>query len=65
MRAYKALGSEWFGRAVVDRMFIVTTIKLSVSLLYLGATIKPTVTKTNTVESCISEALKGESWCRV
>ena len=61
MRAYKALGCEWFGRAVVDRMFIVTTIKLSVSLLYLGAAIKPTVTKTNTVESCISEALKGES----
>ena len=36
MRAYKALGCEWFGRAVVDRMFIVTTIKLSVRLLYLG-----------------------------
>ena len=52
---------EWWSIAYLT----VITTKLNVSLLYLGATINPTVKETKTVESCISEAPKGESCWRV
>lgn len=63
MRVYKVFGCEWFGRVVVDCMFIVIIIKLSVSLLYFGVVIKFIVMKINIVESCIFEVFKGEFWC--